>query len=228
MSSFATRSRTIALTGLFAILATAANAQSASSPAPGRELQALSCTNTIPNAAPQGPRQALINCTGDLTFIDAQLLNQFTNKLERVTVTGKSNSAWKTLCIGNECSELLGSEAIATRVSDRFGFGSLYDWFMSLLKKEPIRLAACTPLAIIPDDAKTITSLDDLFSRVHAAGLIIEAHLNGGNFINTNKTEVLITFSDNGTQSFLYNSGNPRAPTPNHDLKVGDGVSRCN
>lgn len=226
MSSSAHKARSVVLTGLFAIFSATASAQNAPSPAPGRDLQALSCPGTIPTAAPKNPRQALINCNGDfLTPFDGELMNFTLNKLERVTVTGRSTSAWKTLCIGQSCAELLGDEAVASRVNEKMGFWG--DLLSSILKKQPLKMSACTAAANIPYDARTITSHDDDDARHRAAGEIITAYMRGGNFINVNKTMVQITFSDNGTQSYEYTTANPARPAPQEDLKRGDGVSRC-
>lgn len=216
----------LALIGLLAMAASAANAQIASAPMPGRDLQALSCNNTIPNATPQGPRQALINCAGDLTFFDAYLLSDVTNKLERVTLRGKANSPWKTLCIGNECLAFLGIEAAATRVKDAVGRLAAYI-FSLFVDDGTLKMAACTAQANIPESARNVTSLDEDFLRNRAAGEIIVAHMRGGNFANTNGVEVAITYSDKGTQTFLYNSANPAAPIPKGPVEAGDGVSRC-
>ena len=226
MSTSTNRARSVALTGLLAIFAAAANAQNTPSPAPGRDLQALSCPNTIPTATPRDPRQPLINCAGDyFTPFDGELMNFTINKLERVTVTGRSTSAWKTLCIGLQCAELLGDEAVATRVNEKMGFWG--DFLSSVLKKQPLKMSACSKAVNVEYDGKVITSKSDANDRTYAAGLIIEAYMKGGNFISTNHTEVFITFSDNGTQTFEYNSMNPRAPFPKNDLKEGDGKSRC-
>lgn len=226
MSSFTRTAGSVALTGVLALFAASANAQHAASPAPGRNLQALSCSNTIPTAAPKDSRQALANCTGDFfTPFDGELMNFTINKLERVTVTGRSTSPWRTLCIGQECADLLGDEAVATRVNEKMGFWG--DFLTSWLKKQPLKMAACTAQADVSDFARNVTSQDQEVFRTKAAGDIIVAHMRGGNFINTTGLEVMITFSDKGTQNFEYNSANPAAPIPKGPVKEGDGVSRC-
>lgn len=226
MSASTNRARSVALTGLLAIFAAAANAQNTPSPAPGRDLQALSCPGTIPTATPKDPRQPLINCAGDyFTPFDGELMNFTLNKLERVTVTGRSTSAWKTLCIGLQCAELLGDEAVATRVNEKMGFWG--DLMMSILRKQPLKMSACSNAVNVEYDGRAITSKGDVYERTHAAGIIVKAYMKGGNFINTQKTMVFITFSDDGTQTFEYNTANPAAPIPQNDLKEGDGKSRC-
>jgi len=218
--------RALALTSLLAMAASGSSAQIATSPTPGRDLQAQSCNNTIPNAAPQEPRQALINCTGDFfTPFDGELMNFAIQRLERVTVTGKSTSPWRTLCIGWECGDLLGDEAVATKVNEKMGGWG--DWLLSFLRGKPLEMKACTATANISSYARNITSKSTLEERTSAAGQIIVGYMKGGNFINTTRKEVLITFSDNGTQSFVYNTWDPAAPIPKNDLKLGDGKSRC-
>ncbi|MBB2487102.1 hypothetical protein H5407_17870 [Mitsuaria sp. WAJ17] len=211
---------------MLAFFAAAANAQNTPSPAPGRDLQALSCTNTIPTATPKDPRQPLINCTGDFfTPLDAVLMNFNISKLERVTVTGRSNSQWRTLCIGQACAALFGDEAVATRIND--AMGGWAEEAMAILRKQTLKMSACTKGAIVPKDARTVTSKDDADARTRAAGQIIVAYMNGGNILSGGRVEVLITFSDNGTQTFKYNTWDPAVPIPKDDLKTGDGKSKC-
>lgn len=107
------------------------------------------------------------------------------------------------------------------------GGGDPAAWWSDLLEKPKIPAGACSAAYPVPREGKDYTSRDDAIFRKIAAGAIMQAHFRYTNTVGANGQKFSITYSDGGSEDWVYATASPASPKNDGNLKQGDGVPKC-
>lgn len=165
--------------------------------------------------------------TQSLCFTTYQIANFQSGILgERVIVTGTRTptTGWVTLCVREACRDVMGE------LNREMWAGEVGFW--KTVKEEVIEFLkpmkpvwACHPGVSIAGRNTTSEASD--IDRVVAASAIIIGHIGAANTLTSGLQKYKVTYSDDGTQSYWHNTGDPAAPIPVDDLVIGTGKSKC-
>lgn len=182
------------------------------------------------STAPPASELACSSPIGDTVFLNSRYFSFSTGMLERVIISGQSVGSSQVVCIGESCQVVLtGLRDAGERAAAILG-----GWRTEILNAlfPPIPLSVCSSDAPASDsDIYSTTSHSTSEKRLDAARAAMAwgIGINAANSITMHEREIKVTFSDGGSQTYIYIVANPRASREKQpvDLVVGDGISKC-
>ena len=143
---------------------------------------------------------------------------------EQIVVIGRNPVA---TCIDDNCFLTSRVDALPRALFDNVSsylWSTVIDWL-----SPPPTAIACTIPKIVNQDVRTKTSRSDDDERFLVASAILQYLIQGPAYRTMmNGKEIQVTFSDGGTQTYVFftNASAIVAKNP-PDLVRGDGISKC-